>query len=199
MSINLLPTLSYILICTFTPGPSNISSTSLALLYGYKNTLWYQGGLAVGVFLFMLVSGLVSATVLRILPMLEPILRYCGATYILYLAYSISKASYDFADQTVKPLGFSHGLTLQLLNPKIFIYAFTLFSTFLASIALNVPALILAALLLAAISFVATSLWALFGATIKGFLHIPRLRLVINLVLALSLIYAALALVGFVA
>ncbi len=199
MSLNLLPTLSYVLICTFTPGPSNISSTSLALLHGYKNTLRYQGGLAIGVFLFMLMSGLISATVLRVLPILEPILRYCGAAYILYLAYNISKASYDFTDQTIKPLGFAHGLTLQLLNPKIFIYAFTLFSTFLASIALNVPALILAAILLAAISFASTSLWALFGTTIKGFLHIPRLRLIINLVLALSLVYAALALVGLVA
>ena len=199
MSINLLPTLSYVLICTFTPGPSNISSTSLALLHGYKNTLRYQVGLAIGVFLFMLMSGLISATVLRVLPILEPILRYCGAVYILYLAYNISKASYDFADQAVKPLGFAHGLTLQLLNPKIFIYAFTLFSAFLASIALNVPALIVAAILLAAISFVSTSLWALFGTTIKGFLHMPRFRLVVNLVLALSLVYAALALAGLVA
>jgi cysteine/O-acetylserine efflux protein len=196
MSINLLAVLSYVCICTFTPGPSNISSTSLAFLHGYKNTLRYQAGLAVGVFLFMVLSGLVSATLLAIFPLLEPILRYGGAIYILYLAYSIAKASYTFADQEAKPLGFAHGLTLQVLNPKMFIYAFTLFSTFLAAIALNLSALIVAALLLAAISFVSTSLWALFGTSIKGFLHMSRLRMAVNLILALALVYAALSLIG---
>jgi cysteine/O-acetylserine efflux protein len=43
-----------VLISTFTPGPSNISSASLAVLHGYKNTLIYQVGLALGVFFFML-------------------------------------------------------------------------------------------------------------------------------------------------
>ena len=39
----------------------------------------YQGGLAVGVFLLMLVSGWVSTTLLHVFPLLEPVLRYVGA------------------------------------------------------------------------------------------------------------------------
>lgn len=196
MSINLLPVLSYVLIATFTPGPSNITSTSLALLHGYKNTLCYQGGLAVGVLIFMVLSGLVSATLLALFPILEPILRYADAAYILYLAYRIAKASYLFTEQAVKPMGFMHGLMLQLLNPKLVVYAFTLFSTFLASITANRALLLITALLLAAISFVATSVWALFGATIKQYLHLSPLATVINTILSLSLLYAALSLLG---
>lgn len=199
MTIHFLPLLSYVFICTFTPGPSNITSTSLALLHGYKNTLWYQGGLAAGVFIFMLVSGLVSAAILRLFPMFEPFLRYVGAAYILYLAYHVARASYVFADETeVKPLGFLHGFLLQILNPKLVIYAFTLFASFLAPITGSVGWLTLAAFLLAAVSFVATSVWALFGTTIKHYLHLPRLQLGINLILALSLLYAALALIELV-
>ncbi|MEZ4736290.1 MAG: LysE family translocator [Caldilineaceae bacterium] len=185
MITNILPLLSYVFICTFTPGPSNITSTSLALLHGYKNTLWYQGGLAAGVFLFMWSTGLVSAALLQLFPMLEPGLRYVGAAYILYLAYHVARASYVFADQKeIKPLGFTHGFLLQILNPKLFFYAFTLFATFLAPITGNVLWLTLAALLLAAVSFVATSVWALFGTTIKRYLHVPRLQFVINLIQA---------------
>ena len=132
MATNLFPLLSYLLISTFTPGPSNISSASVAVLHGYKNSLSYQAGLAAGVFFVMLLSGWISGTLLSVFPVLEPVLRYVGAGYILYLALGILKASYAFTDQNVEPLGFVHGITLQVLNPKLIVYAFTLFSAFLA-------------------------------------------------------------------
>ncbi len=199
MSIPFLPLLSYVLISTFTPGPSNISSASVASLHGYRNTLVYQAGLASGVFLIMALSGWLSAALLRIFPVLEPILRYLGAAYILYLAYGILKASYAFTDQNAaRPLGFIHGLMLNVLNPKLTVYAFTVFSGFLAPITGNAALLVLAAALLAAISFSATSTWALFGTTIKTYLHNPRWKLVVNIVLSLSLVYAAIELTGLV-
>src|ERR687892_75822 len=119
MITTLFPLISYVLISTFTPGPSNISSASMAILHGYKNTLRYQVGLAFGVFLLMALSGWISTTLLNIFPALEPILRFLGASYILYLAFGILKASYTFTEKDVKPLGFTHGLILQILNPKL--------------------------------------------------------------------------------
>lgn len=196
--MNLLPALSYVLISTFTPGPSNITSTSLAVLHGYKKTLNYQTGLAAGVFLLMLVSGWVSTTLLHLFPLLEPVLRYVGAAYILYLAFGVLKATYIFADKQGQALGFGHGLLLQLLNPKLLVYAFTLFAGFLAPLTHNGIVVIGASALLAAISFVATSAWALFGAAIQRYLHKSRLALVVNLLLALALVYAAIALIGLV-
>jgi len=196
--MNLLPALSYVLISTFTPGPSNITSTSLAVQHGYKNTLNYQGGLAVGVFLLMLVSGWVSTTLLHVFPLLEPVLRYTGAAYILYLAFGVLKASYIFADKQGQALGFGHGLLLQVLNPKLIVYAFTLFAGFLAPLTNNGTLVLVASALLAAISFVATSTWALFGAAIQRYLHNRRLTMVVNLLLALALVYAAIALIGLV-
>ena len=135
LTLALLPLLSYVLISTFTPGPSNLSSSSLGVLYGLRRTLRYQAGLAVGVVVMMLAGALVSASLLRGLSALEPLLRYVGAAYILYLAYGILRASYNFAEQAQRPLGFGHGLVLNLSNPKLVVYAFTLFSTFLAPIA----------------------------------------------------------------
>jgi len=194
MTTSLLTVLFYVLISSFTPGPSNISSASMAVLHGYKNTLKYQLGLAVGVFLLMLLSGWFSATLLNHFPALEPIMRYVGAGYILYLAYGILKASYTFTDEAAKPLGFVHGLMLQILNPKLLVYAFTLFSVFLATITMNIGLLIVAAILLAGISFCATSLWALFGTAIKNYLRNPRLKTIVNIILSLSLVYAVITL-----
>ncbi len=196
MSTNLFPIISFVLIATFTPGPSNISTASMSILHGYKSTLKYQAGLAVAVVLFMIVSAWLSNILLKFFPAFEPIMRVIGAGYILYLAFGILKASFTFTEQETKPLGFANGFALQILNPKLFIYAFTLFSVFLAPITKNSILCLLIILLLAAISFCATSLWALFGTAIRSRLHNPRLHRMINMGLAASLVYVAISLAG---
>jgi cysteine/O-acetylserine efflux protein len=196
MTTNLLPFISFVLIATFTPGPSNISSASLSILHGYKSTLKYQAGLAVAVFLFMLVTAWLSTILLRLFPAFEPLMRILGAGYILYLALGILKASYTFLEKDTKPLGFVHGFVLQILNPKLFIYAFTLFSTFLAPLTRDTISSLWIIALLAAVSFCATSVWALFGTVIKSYLRNPRLRMIINVILSLSLVYTAISLTG---
>src|SRR5258706_3297292 len=198
MMVNLFSVISYVLISSFTPGPSNISSASMAILHGYKKTLKYQLGLALGVFLLMLFSGLFSVALLKIFPALEPILRYVGAAYILYLAFGILQASYSFAEKDVKVLGYTHGFMLQILNPKLIVYAFTLFSAFLASMNRSTAFLIMLAILLAAASFSATSVWALFGTGIKTYLYNPRWQMVINIALSILLVYAAISIIGIV-
>jgi len=198
MTASLFSLISFVLISTFTPGPSNISTASLAVLHGYKNTLRYQAGLAFGVFLLMLLSGWLSGTLLSVFPTVEPIMRYIGAGYILYLAFGILKASYTFTERDDKPLGFVHGFILQILNPKLFVYAFTLFSAFLAPLSRNMAFLIPMVVLLAAVSFCATSLWALSGTAIRTHLRNPRLNTIINIVLSLSLVYTAISLTGLI-
>jgi cysteine/O-acetylserine efflux protein len=198
MTTSLLSIISYVLISTFTPGPSNISSASLAVLHGYKKTLSFQTGLALGVFILMVLIGWFSKTLFNVFPSLEPIMRYVGAGYILYLAFGILKASYSITEDTMKPLGLTNGFLLQILNPKLTVYAFTLFSAFLAPITTNVPLLFLAAIILATTSFCATSVWALFGSAIQTYLHEPRGRFVVNLLLSISLIYAAMALINLI-
>lgn len=196
--VNLFSVISYVLISTFTPGPSNISSASMAILHGYKNTLKYQAGLALGVFLLMFLSGLFSTVLLHIFPALEPILRYVGAAYILYLAFGILKASYNIIEKDVNSFEFMQGVMLNILNPKLYVYTFTLFSTFLASVNRSIPSLMLLAVMLAAVSFCATSVWALFGTGIKNHLRNPRWQLIINIALSVLLAYAAISLIGLV-
>jgi cysteine/O-acetylserine efflux protein len=168
----------------------------MAVLHGYKNTLRYQMGLAAGVFCLMLLSGWLSTTLLNIFPALERIMRYIGAGYILYLAFGILRASYTFTEKDVKPLGFVHGLMLQVLNPKLIVYAFTLFTAFLAPLSKSIAVLVLMGVLLGVTSFCATSLWALFGIAIKAYLHTVRLKATVNIILSLLLVYTAFTLIG---
>lgn len=188
--------ISFVLITTFTPGPNNISSASMGVLHGYKNSLNYLFGITIGFFLMMLLSAWISVSLLMVFPTVEATLRLIGAGYILYLAWGSLKASYYFSTEDVQPMGFTKGLLLQLLNPKAIIYGLTLFSAFLAPIINNIMVLIIAAILLAFVAFCATSTWALLGTAIKTYLHRPRLKLAINVTLALLLVYTAFELSG---
>ncbi len=126
-----------------------------------------------------------------------------GAAYILYLAVGTFKASYTFDHATVnrtqaKRTGFSAGLILQLLNPKLVVYGLTLFSTFFAPLRGQLGQLIGVVSLLALTAFGATSAWTLFGTLIKTYLHQPAIKVAVNAVLALFLVYSALDLAGII-
>jgi threonine/homoserine/homoserine lactone efflux protein len=125
-------------------------------------------------------------------------MRYLGALYILYLAFGILKASYTFAEKDNRPLGFVHGLILQILNPKLFVYAFTLFSAFLATATQNIAGLLAVVTLLAFVAFCATSSWALFGTAIKIHLQHPGFKRILNIALSLLLVYTAISLTGLI-
>jgi cysteine/O-acetylserine efflux protein len=185
-----------VLIASFTPGPSNISSASMGVLHGYRHTLNYLAGLAAGFFVVMFVSGWISTALLSFFPTLEPILRYAGAAYILYLAVGVLHASYAFSEKDTRPLKFGHGLMLQVINPKLIIYAFTLFAAFLAPVTGHAALFVLVVIGLTVVAFCATSVWAVFGTVIRAYLHYPRVKTIVNVIFALSLVYTAIDLTG---
>ena len=50
MKIETFSLISFVIITTFTPGPNNISSASMGIMYGYKKTLDFLLGIAAGIF-----------------------------------------------------------------------------------------------------------------------------------------------------
>ena len=195
-SINLFAFLSFVFVTTFTPGPNNISSASMGVLYGFKKTLNYRLGIATGFVFVMLLCGAISGTLQQVFPAFETALHYIGAAYILWLAYETLRTTYTFKEGKQTLLGFSRGLLLQILNPKVVIYGLILYSTFLLPITHNVFYTILSALFLSSMPLCSTSTWALFGAAIRTYLHRPTVRRIVNVALALLLVYTAIELSG---
>lgn len=194
MSTDFFAALSFVFISTFTPGPNNISSAAVGALHGFQKTIHYLVGISVGFFIMMLIFALASASILSLFPGLETVLRYVGAAYMLYLAYGILKASYTFESTDAKPLGFTSGFLLQVFNPKLIVYALTLFSTFFAPIAAQPGQLIITVLLLTLVSLCSVAVWAAFGSIIKRYMQNPRAQLILNVGLSLFLVYTALEL-----
>jgi cysteine/O-acetylserine efflux protein len=196
MSIELIPLFSFVAITTFTPGPNNISSASMGIIHGYKKTINFLLGITTGFFVIMIASAFLSSSLLAVLPDLEKYLRWLGAFYIIWLAASIytSDAVADTSDTI--PKAFTKGFLLQLFNPKVMVYGFTLFSTFLASISNQWGYLCVFAAIFALTAFVATSTWALCGSAIKSRLKNDIFRKRVNGFLSILLLYTALDLSG---
>jgi cysteine/O-acetylserine efflux protein len=146
----------------------------------------------------MFIVGWFSAALLDLFPALEPVMRFLGAGYILYLAWGILRASYTFTEKEEHPLGFVHGLMLNILNPKLVVYAFTLFSAFLSSTTKSITSLMIVCFLLAATSFCATTVWSFFGTAIKRYLHKPRWKTFVHVFLSIMLVYTAANLIGII-
>lgn len=194
MSHDLISVASFAFITTFTPGPNNISSATMGLNYGYRGTLPYILGITSGFFLIMLLCNLVTSTLGAYLVRFEHYLAYLGAVYILYLAAHILFASYQVSGSKGRPLGFSTGMLLQIINPKVIIYGLTLYSTFLLQMPRGGAGLILLPLGFAGLSFCSTSTWSIAGKTISRFLN-DKLRLALNAILALAMVLLALQMI----
>lgn len=195
MQIDILSTLTFALVTIFTPGPNTLSSGAMGMKYGYRRSLPYFLGIATGFFLVMLLCAVLSAVIQQLLANVLPVLTLLGAAYILYLAHHMLFSSYELSSGASKPLGYTKGLLLQVLNPKVIILGLTVYSTFLAGLAHNPLALVSSVLGFTLLSFSALSLWALFGQSISFLLKTEKRRKAVNLILALLLAYTAVSLV----
>src|SRR5260370_4731530 len=74
----------------FTPGPNNIMLLSSGLTYGFRRSIPHIAGIAIG-FAFMVGTvGLGLGAVFIAYPVLQTILKYAGAAYLVYLAAVIA-------------------------------------------------------------------------------------------------------------
>lgn len=197
-SIDFASLVPFILVTIFTPGPGNISCTSMGINYGMKRSLGFIYGLQAGFILVMLLAYLFSNFLLKIIPSMQSIMRWVGSAYILYLAYQIYKTDYSYQQnsQESKPFSFRHGLLLQFLNPKLYIFILTLYTVFIYSIIHRPKYMGLLMVILVLLGFSSNLLWNSFGATISRFLHQTKIRKIVNSVLAALLVYTAIKLTG---
>jgi len=187
----------FVLITTFTPGPNNLSSTSMSINFGIKKTMNYIYGIVTGFFLLLMFCGFFSNLLFAAIPSIEPVMRWIGAAYILYLAYATFRASFSFQEKSNQYLwGFHKGLLLQFINPKGIIYGLTLYSVFLNPLIGNPFYIILFSLGFALVGLCAVLTWAAFGTIINQYLHHVKLRIIINSILSLLLAYTAVKISG---
>ncbi len=187
---NLYPFLIYVMVTTFTPGPSNIMSMTNAMRSGYRRTLRFMLGVSTGFFVVMLLCGLLNVVLVSLLPRIQFWLNILGVVYMLYLALHtiLSKPVDDLLGKTDLNT-FESGVWMQFLNLKGILYGITVFSVFITPDFKDFVSLSLFALMFSLLAFISTTCWALGGAVFRSYYQ--KYYLLFNLIMGGLLLYTA--------
>ncbi len=186
--------LTYITVTAVTPGPNNILSLSNASRVGFRHALPLNLGMWVGFTIITLLSAVFCSVLSAWLPAIELPMKIVGALYMVWLALRTAFPK-QHEEQESSPVknSFATGLLLQFVNPKIILYAIVSMEAYiLPHYAGNALALTLFAMLLSTVGFLFSLLWAAFGSAFRALF--TRHAKVTNAVMALALIYCAIAL-----
>jgi threonine/homoserine/homoserine lactone efflux protein len=173
----------------FTPGPNNIMVLSSGLTYGFRPTLPHIAGITVGCAFMVGAVGLGFGTIFVAYPVLQTILKYAGAAYLIYLAaaIAISEPVTPGQDNRRGPMTFWGAVLFQWVNVKGWVMVIGTITAYagIASFPWNIVIQVVLCLLL---GVAAPSIWALSGSSLRALMTSPRAVRAFNLVMAALLL-----------
>lgn len=180
------------LIGAISPGPVNIIAASTGANFGFKAVFPHIIGATISYTLIVLVMGVGLNQILTIFPQFTAILKYLGATFLLYMSYKIATtASFEaddfIADNETKPPSFIEGMLSQGLNPKAWMVSMSGVGLFVLP---NTPTYIYI-MAFSVISFFfcffGIGTWAAIGQLIGRFLSTKKRQISFNVFMGLLL------------
>lgn len=170
-----------------TPGPNNAILLATGVNHGFVKSVPFILGIQTGIVIVLTALSLGLSVLLETNPTVMQWLKYIGFGYILYLAWRIAKSQDVESGEVQKPLGYLKAVSLQFVNPKVWITMTAFTASFIpAGSSVLDYALIFG--LVALVKIPGASLWAGFGQLLREVLRRPRQRLIFNLIAALALV-----------
>ena len=190
MSHSLL--IAFVLFATvmyFTPGPNNIMLLSSVVTFGFRRSLPHIARITIG-FAFMIgVVGVGLGAIFIAYPLLQTILKYAGAAYLIYLAVAIaiSGTAPSAQDNQRGPMTFWGAAVFQWINVKGWVMVIGTITAY-AAIAGFPWNIVIQTVITLVIGAFATVAWALFGSALRPLLRSPPAVRAFNIVMAALLL-----------
>ncbi|MCJ8297772.1 MAG: LysE family translocator [Pseudomonadales bacterium] len=171
------------------PGPVNIMATSSSVNFGFKRTLPHVLGASLSYAAIVFLVGMGLNQLLSEHPQITDLLKYIGATFLLYMSYKIATAAADDSENITHqraPTILEGGLA-QGLNPKAWLVSMSGVSIFVTP---NDPAslyVIIFSLLSFIICLFGVGTWAVAGSLISDMLSEKRHQVTFNRIMGLLL------------
>jgi threonine/homoserine/homoserine lactone efflux protein len=173
----------------FTPGPNNVMLLSSGLVYGFRRTLPHIAGITVGMAFMIAAVGLGLGTIFIAYPVLQTILKYVGAAYLIWLAIGIAMSGMAPAGQDNRrgPMTFWGAAMFQWVNVKGWVMVIGTITAYAAIASFPWNIVIQTAIVLV-VGALATVAWALFGSALRPLLRSPVVVRAFNFVMAALLL-----------
>jgi threonine/homoserine/homoserine lactone efflux protein len=183
-----LPFLIFSLIAAITPGPSNVMITATGSEAGIVRGLPCVVGAAAGMAALLFTAALGLGQLIIGHPEILRIMNWCGAAFLLWLAWKIANAGRAGEAGSTRPVGFFGAAFFQWINPKGWLVAIGAAGTYLRP---DTGSQLLQALVFAGLFFSVALpsgfVWLALGAAMQGLLHDERSARTFNSVMALAL------------
>jgi threonine/homoserine/homoserine lactone efflux protein len=158
-----------------TPGPSNVLLLATGAQVGVRRGLGCLLGVGLGMAVMMFVVAFGLGSVILGAPTLLRAMKWCGAVFLLWLAWKIATARPPSDGMKAKPVGFTDPAAFQWINPKSWVVCASAAATFLdhrAGSALGQSAAL--GLVFLAACLPSCLPWLAFGAAMQRALRSPR-------------------------
>jgi threonine/homoserine/homoserine lactone efflux protein len=185
----LLAFIVFAIVMFITPGPNNIMVLSSGLTYGFRRSVPHIAGITIG-FAFMIAAvGLGFGTIFVAYPVLQTILKYAGAAYLVYLAITIALSGPPKAGAADGrgPMTFLGAAMFQWVNVKGWVMVIGTITAY-SAIARFPWNIAIQTVLSLALGVVSTSIWTLFGSALRPILTSERAVRIFNIVMAILLL-----------
>jgi threonine/homoserine/homoserine lactone efflux protein len=168
---------AFALVTSITPGPNNMMLMASGANFGLRRTVPHALGVGVGFTLMIVLVGVGLMELFDLFPVLNLILKVVSVAYLLWLAWKIAHAAAPDTEGSArgKPMSFVQAMLFQWVNPKAWSMALTAIALYAPD--RNLAAIALVAAVFGIINLPSTSLWAVMGQALRGWLSSPaRLR-----------------------
>ncbi|MBY4636925.1 LysE family translocator [Sphingopyxis sp. XHP0097] len=185
---------AFALVSSVTPGPNNMMLMASGANFGLRRTVPHALGVGAGFTLMIVLVGLGLMGLFDAFPVLNMVLKVVSVAYLLWLAWKIANAAAPDGEGSArgKPMTFVQAMLFQWVNPKCWSMALTAIALYAPE--RNLAAVLFVAAIFGVINLPSTSLWAVMGTALRGWLSNPvRLR-VFNWTMA-TLLVGSLALI----
>lgn len=186
----------YYVIMFATPGPNNSILTASGIKFGFIKTIPNIFGIPTGhgIQLTLVCFGLGSLFLQ--FPYLLDILKYIGATYLLYLAWKMfGSLNIQITENKSSPLRYYEAILFQFVNPKAWVICITAVSLFYPEKENIFVGTLFMVVMATIINIPSISMWAIGGSIIRRYLSNKKLKKTIEWFLALLLIGTAISII----
>lgn len=160
-----------------TPGPNNAMVAASGARFGVRRTMPHMLGITLGFPVMLLAVAVGAGRVLTATPWLHEALRWIGAAYMLWLAWTIARPHPPPTGAAPaggrQPLGLAQAALFQWVNPKAWIIAIGAVVTYTSDGAPFAQTLVLAAVF-GAVTLPAVLFWTGIGAGAARLLRSER-------------------------
>ena len=180
---------TYNFVMYVTPGPNNAILTASGIKFGFTRTLPNLFGIPSGHGLQLMLVCLGLGSLFIAFPILLEILRYIGATYLIYLAYKMfGSLNIKIEEDKSRPLTFLEAIMFQFVNPKAWVICTTAVSIFYPQDVNIFLGTFFMVFMSTIVNLPSISIWAFGGSVIGRYLKNVKLKKIVEFFLAVMLI-----------